>query len=75
MLADADIIVSHKNNPDAYRIDSAVARQEVIGMTLKLRGVALPLNYDCQGYFSDATFSKDHTDSWVCRAVELAADR
>lgn len=75
MLADADIIVSHKNNPDEYRLDSAVARQEVIGMTLKVKGVALPLSYDCKGYFSDATFDKDHADAWVCRAVELAADR
>lgn len=74
-LADADIIVPHKNNLDAYRLDDTVSRQEVIGMTLKLKGVALPLTYDCKGYFSDATFDKDSTDAWVCRAVELAADR
>lgn len=74
-LADADIIVPHKNNIDAYRLDDTVARQEVIGMTLKLKGVALPLTYDCKGYFTDATFDKNSTDAWVCRAVELAADR
>lgn len=74
-LADADIIVPHKNNLDAYRLDETIARQEVIGMTLKLKGVALPLTYDCKGYFTDATFDKDSADAWVCRAVELAADR
>lgn len=74
-LADADIIVSHKNNLDAYRLDDTVTRQEVIGMSLKLRGVALPSNYSCKGYFSDATFDSSSADAWVCRAVELAADR
>ncbi len=74
-LADADIIVSHKNNLDAYRLDDTVTRQEVIGMSLKLRGVALPSNYSCKGYFSDATFESSSADAWVCRAVELAADR
>ncbi len=74
-LADADIIVPHKNNLDAYRLDDTVTRQEVIGMSLKLRGVALPSNYSCKGYFSDATFDESHPDAWVCRAVELAADR
>lgn len=47
-LADADIIVPHKNNLDAYHLDDPVARQEVIAMTLKLNGVAIPLNYDCK---------------------------
>lgn len=74
-LADADIIVSHKNNLDAYRLDDTVTRQEVIGMSLKLRGVALPSNYSCKGYYTDATFDSSSADAWVCRAVELAADR
>lgn len=74
-LADADIIVPHKNNLDAYRLDETISRQEVIGMALKLKGVALPLTYDCKGYFTDANFSKESADAWVCRAVELAADR
>lgn len=73
-LAEADIIVDHENHAD-FRLDDAITRQEVIGMTLKLKWVALPTEYDCKGYFSDANFPKSHTDNWVCRAVELAADR
>ena len=71
----ADIIVDHKTEPAKYRLDDTISRQEVIGMSLKLRGVALPANYACKGYFSDATFDKNAADAWVCRAVELAADR
>ncbi len=74
-LADANIIVDQRTNPDNYRLDASISRQEVIGMTLKLKNIALPNNYTCKGYFTDATFSKTHADSWVCRAVELAADR
>lgn len=74
-LADANIIVDQRTNPDKYRLDESISRQEVIGMTLKLKNVALPNNYTCKGYFTDATFSKSHPDAWVCRAVELAADR
>ena len=74
-LADANIIVDQRTNPAAYRLDDTITRQEVIGMTLKLKGIALPNNYACKGYFTDAIFSKTHADSWVCRAVELAADR
>lgn len=74
-LADANIIVDQRTNPNNYRLDASISRQEVIGMTLKLKNVALPNNYTCKWYFTDATFSKTHADSWVCRAVELAADR
>lgn len=74
-LADADIIVDQRINPDKYRLDESISRQEVIGMTLKLKNIALPNNYTCKGYFTDATFGKSHADAWVCRAVELAADR
>ena len=74
-LADANIIVDQRTNPAKYRLDDSISRQEVIGMTLKLKNVALPNNYTCKGYFTDATFGKAHADSWVCRAVELAADR
>lgn len=74
-LAEANIIVDQRTNPALYRLDDTISRQEVIGMTLKLKGVALPNNYTCKGYFTDAIFRKDHPDAWVCRAVELAADR
>jgi hypothetical protein len=74
-LADANIIVDQRANHAAYRLDDTITRQEVIGMTLKLKGIALPNNYTCKGYFTDAIFSKTHADAWVCRAVELAADR
>ncbi|MCB9807273.1 hypothetical protein H6768_05345 [Candidatus Peribacteria bacterium] len=74
-LADAGIIVDQRTNPVAYRLDDTITRQEVIGMTLKLKGVALPSNYTCKGYFTDAIFASSSPDAWVCRAVELAADR
>lgn len=74
-LADANIIVDQRSTPDKYRLDDTITRQEVIGMTLKLKGIALPNNYVCKGYFTDAIFAKTHPDAWVCRAVELAADR
>jgi len=38
-------------------------------MALKIKGVALPDNYTCKKYFTDAV-----QNDWVCRAVELAAD-
>lgn len=74
-LADANIIVDQRTNPASYRLDDTITRQEVIGMTLKLKSIALPNNYACKGYFTDAIFGKSHPDAWVCRAVELAADR
>lgn len=74
-LADAGIIVNQSSNPVNYRLDDSITRQEVIGMTLKLQGIALPSNYTCKGYFTDAIFASSSADAWVCRAVELAADR
>lgn len=47
-LADANIIVDQRTNPDKYRLDDSITRQEVIGMTLKLKNVALPNNYTCK---------------------------
>lgn len=47
-LAAANIIVDQRTNPDAYRLDDHISRQEVIGMTLKLKNVALPNNYTCK---------------------------
>ena len=47
-LADANIIVDQRTNPDKYRLDDSISRQEVIGMTLKLKNVALPNNYTCK---------------------------
>jgi hypothetical protein len=47
-LADADIIVDQSMNPSAYRLDDSISRQEVIGMTLKLKNVALANNYTCK---------------------------
>lgn len=47
-LADANIIVDQRTNPDKYRLDDSISRQEVIGMTLKLKNIALPSNYICK---------------------------
>lgn len=47
-LADANIIVDQRINPDKYRLNESISRQEVIGMTLKLKNVALPSTYTCK---------------------------
>ena len=47
-LADANIIVDQRTNPGAYRLDDSITRQEVIGMSLRLRKVALPNTYTCK---------------------------
>jgi hypothetical protein len=67
-LADQKI-VTKQTTGTGYRLDDKILRQEVIGMALKIKGVALPENYTCKKYFADAT-----KNDWVCRAVELAAD-
>lgn len=74
-LAKDNVIVNHSDNPEKYRLDDTISRQELISIALKLRWVATPLTYTCKGYFTDAIFWAEHTDAWVCRTVELAADR
>lgn len=51
-----------------YRISDTIIRQEVLGIAMKLRGVALPENYSCRSYYLDTP------EWWVCRAAELSAD-
>lgn len=57
--------------PQLYRLNDFIIRQEVLGMALNLRGITLPSTYGCRGYFSDAGVAGEW---WVCRAAELSAD-
>lgn len=52
-----------------YRLYDTIIRQEVLGIALKLRGVALPDSYVCRNYY------RDTAEWWVCRAAELSADQ
>ncbi|MCB9806944.1 hypothetical protein H6768_03560 [Candidatus Peribacteria bacterium] len=51
-----------------YRLSDTIIRQEVLGIALKLRGIALPDLYSCKNYYQDTY------EWWVCRAAELSAD-
>ena len=68
-LASQNIIVDQSQSPDKYNLDAKILRQEVIAMALKFKGITLPENYSCKGYYSDTK-----KNDWVCRAVEIAAD-
>ena len=74
-LAQGNIVVDQSADPTKYRLDDSILRQEIIGMMMKSnKGPFLLQDYTCQGYYSDAIFSSQHRDSWVCRAAEAAAD-
>lgn len=62
-------IVTKQSDPKNYRLDDYITRAELVGISLKLKGTALPENYQCKKYFSDVT-----ANDWICRAVEIAAD-
>jgi len=65
--------VNQSENPDMYRLDSTITRAEVVGTALKLAGVNLPSDYRCENYYLDVAYNP--VNNWVCRAVEIAADR
>lgn len=62
-------IVTKQSDPKNYRLDDYITRAELVGISLKLKGIPLPENYQCKKYFSDVI-----ANDWICRAVELAAD-
>lgn len=62
-------IVTKQSDPKNYRLDDYITRAELVGISLKLKGIPLPENYQCKKYFSDVT-----ANDWICRAVEMAAD-
>ncbi len=62
-------LVTKQNDPKNYRLDDYITRAELVGISLKLKGVFLPENYQCKKYFTDVT-----GNDWICRAVEIAAD-
>jgi hypothetical protein len=73
LIAQAGLIVSHEDI-GSFRLDDFMLRQELIGTALKLAWIELPSEYQCRGYFSDATFGPESKDAWVCRAFEMGAD-
>jgi hypothetical protein len=62
-------IVTKQSDPKNYRLDDYITRAELVGISLKLKGIPLPENYQCKKYFSDVI-----ANDWICRAVEIAAD-
>ena len=62
---------SVSTEPQLYRLNDYIIRQEVLGIALNLKGITLPATYGCRGYFSDAGVAGEW---WVCRAAELSAD-
>ncbi len=62
-------IITKQTDPKNYRLDNYITRAELVGISLKLKGIPLPENYQCKKYFTDVT-----ENDWICRAVEMAAD-
>ena len=75
LLADQNMITNHFNNPMAYRLDDTITRAEAVGIALKVSGATLPEKYSCQKYFEDVQTDEKDLNAWICRAVEMAADR
>lgn len=65
-------IINKQDNEEAYGLNNAVLRQEVIGMAMKLTGSTLPTDYACKKIFKDVSATKPNT--WICRAVEFAVE-
>jgi len=65
-------IIKNQDNKEAYNLGSNVLRQEVVWVAAKLGRLSLPDNYTCRNIFVDVSISKPN--SWICRAVEIAAD-
>ncbi len=63
-------IITERNTPSEYMVQSLVLRQELIWIALKLKKITLSENYTCQNIFSDISQSKPN--EWVCRAAETA---
>lgn len=63
-------IITERNTPSEYMVQSLVLRQELIWIALKLKEITLSENYTCQNIFSDISQSKPN--DWVCRAAETA---
>ena len=62
-------IITPQDHLGKYRTESTISRAELVGIALRVKGVKLPSNYICKGYFEDVT-----KNDWICRATELAAD-
>lgn len=63
-------VITKQSDETRYRLDDTITRAEVVGIALKIKWTSLPANYQCKKYFTDVT-----KNDWVCRAVEIAADK
>jgi len=61
------IIVDQSANPSAYNLDSAIQRQAVMKVVMKLSGKNI--TDACRGEFSDVD-----TNDWPCKYIEAALD-
>ena len=66
-------IITSQSTTKWYRLDATITRAEVVGMALKIKWTNLLDNYACKNYFIDVKY--DHTNNWICRAMEIAADQ
>lgn len=71
-LASQDMIVTHTNELQKYRLENTITRAELIWISLKVAGIALPNVYTCKNYYWDV--STNYPNNWACRAIEIAAD-
>lgn len=67
-LADRGII-TFQTSTVSYRLNNTITRAELVGIALKVKGISVSESYQCKGYFTDIS-----AGTWVCRAVEKAAD-
>jgi len=70
-LANRGIIRDWSATPTNYNFENHVARVDVIGMVLAMKGITK--NDTCRGDFPDIDMNKSYGD-WVCRTIETAAD-
>jgi len=69
-LAQRSTIKDHKNNPEAYNLDSNVLRQEIALISRRVSG--FKENSWCKNTFSD--ISATMPNSWICKNVESLVD-
>jgi len=69
-LSQRSTIKDHKNNPEAYNLDSNVLRQEIALISRRVSG--FKENTWCKNTFSD--ISTTMPNSWVCKNVESLVD-
>jgi len=71
LLADKWFI-AFRSNPFDYEVLSPILRQEIVGISLKLRWTDLPNDYICKNLFKDVSSWKPN--NWACRVAEIALE-